>query len=50
MGEAVRTIKQPSAAETNRCGIHFVDLAPEAKKAIENYVDAKALQSRRELY
>lgn len=43
MGEAVRTIKQPSAAITDRCGIHFVDLAPEANKAIENYLDAKAL-------
>ena len=50
IGEVVRTIKQQSAAETKRYGIHFVDLSPKAKKAIENYLDAKALQSRRALY
>lgn len=50
MGEVVRTIKQASGAEANRYGVRFVDLTPDKKKAIENYLEVKALQAQRALY
>jgi DNA-binding response OmpR family regulator len=49
-GEVVRTIKQASGAAANRYGIHFVDLAPEKKEAIENYLESKAHHSRPAVY
>jgi len=41
-GEIVRTIQPASGVEANWYGVHFLDLAPEAEKALEAFIDTNA--------
>lgn len=41
-GEIVRTLEKAPGTDANRYGVHFLTLAPEAKKTLEAFIDAKA--------
>lgn len=49
-GKIVRTLDPPPAARFNRYGIHFLDLAPEAYKAIVAFLESAAIKKRPDIY
>ena len=50
-GRIVRTLDKPSDAYTNRYGIHFLDLSPEAYRAIVAFLEsAAAIKKRQDIY
>ncbi len=50
MGKVVRTTKEAPDSEGSQYGIHFVDLAPDARKAIELYLDSAARKKHPDIY
>jgi CheY-like chemotaxis protein len=49
-GKIVRTLEKPAGVDANRYGIHFLDLKPEAQKAIEAYLNSAARKKRPPIY
>jgi DNA-binding response OmpR family regulator len=45
-GEIVRTIQPTPGVDANWYGVHFLDLSPDAEKALEAFIDASAAKSR----
>jgi DNA-binding response OmpR family regulator len=49
-GKIVRTLDRPAGIAAHRYGIHFLDLKPEAHKAIETYLNSAARKKRPAIY
>jgi hypothetical protein len=44
-GEIVRTVQPAPGVQANWYGVHFLDLAPDAEKALEAFIDANAAKA-----